>query len=49
MMYWAGAVFPANNPLIDEHIIEAVVLVGIAYVGAGRYLGLGNKSGRRGS
>jgi thiosulfate dehydrogenase [quinone] large subunit len=43
MMYLAGSLFPANNPLIDEHIIEAVVLVGIAYVGAGRYLGLGNK------
>jgi thiosulfate dehydrogenase [quinone] large subunit len=43
MMYFAGSIFPANNPLIDEHIIEAVVLLGIAYVGAGRYLGLGNK------
>jgi thiosulfate dehydrogenase [quinone] large subunit len=43
MMYLAGSFFPENNPLIDDHIIYAVVLVGIAYVGAGRFLGLGNR------
>ena len=43
MMYFAGAFFPENNPLIDDHIVYAVVLIGIAYVGAGRFLGLGNK------
>jgi thiosulfate dehydrogenase [quinone] large subunit len=42
MMYFAGSFFPENNPLIDEHIVYAVILVGIAYVGAGRFLGLGN-------
>lgn len=43
MMYFAGAFFPENNPLIDDHIVYAVVLLGIAYVGAGRFLGLGNR------
>lgn len=43
MMYLAGSFFPENNPLIDDHIIYAVVLVGISYVGAGRFLGLGNR------
>lgn len=43
MMYFAGSFLPENNPLIDEHIIYAVVLAGIAYVGAGRFLGLGNR------
>ena len=43
MMYLAGSVFPENNPLIDDHIIYAVVLLGISYVGAGRFLGLGNR------
>ena len=43
MMYFAGAFLPENNPLLDEHFIYAVVLVGIAYVGAGRFLGLGNR------
>jgi thiosulfate dehydrogenase (quinone) large subunit len=43
LMYFAGSFLPENNPLIDDHIIYAVLLVGIAYVGAGRFLGLGNK------
>jgi len=43
MMYLAGSFFPENNPLIDDHVVYAVILVGIAYVGAGRFLGLGNK------
>ena len=42
IFYSAAAIWPENNPLIDDHIIEAVVLIGIAYVGAGRFLGLGN-------
>lgn len=42
IFFTASALWPENNPLIDYHIIEAVVLVGIAYVGAGRFLGLGN-------
>ncbi|HZJ50096.1 MAG TPA: DoxX family protein [Actinomycetota bacterium] len=42
IFFTAAALWPENNPLIDYHIIEAVVLVGIAYVGAGRFLGLGN-------
>jgi thiosulfate dehydrogenase (quinone) large subunit len=41
IFYTAGAIWPENNPLIDDHVIYAVVLAGIAYVGAGRYLGLG--------
>jgi thiosulfate dehydrogenase [quinone] large subunit len=43
MMYFAGAFLPENNPLIDDHIIYAVVLVGIAYIGAGRFFGFGNR------
>ena len=43
LFYTAASILPENNPLIDDHIIEAVVLVGIAYVGAGRFLGLGNR------
>jgi thiosulfate dehydrogenase [quinone] large subunit len=42
IFYTATAIWPAFNPFLDEHVIEAVVLIGIAYVGAGRYLGLGN-------
>ncbi len=41
LFYTAAAIWPENNPFLDDHVIEAIVLVGIAYVGAGRYLGLG--------
>lgn len=42
LMYLASAIWPEHNPVLDEHIIEGVVLIGIAYVGAGRWLGLGS-------
>ena len=41
LFYTASAVWPENNPVIDDHVIYAIALAGIAYVGAGRYLGLG--------
>jgi thiosulfate dehydrogenase (quinone) large subunit len=43
IFYTASAIWPEHNPVLDEHVIEAVVLVGVAYVGAGRWLGLGNR------
>lgn len=41
-LYTASAIWPENNPFLDDHVIGAIVLAGIAYVGAGRYLGLGH-------
>jgi thiosulfate dehydrogenase [quinone] large subunit len=41
IFYTAGAIWPTNNPFLDDHIVYAVVLAGIAHVRAGRYLGLG--------
>jgi thiosulfate dehydrogenase [quinone] large subunit len=41
-LYTAIALFPEHNPLIDEHVVYAVVLAGIAFIGAGRWLGFGN-------
>jgi len=41
LFYTAAGVWPENNPFLDDHLIELIVLLGIAYVGAGRYLGLG--------
>lgn len=43
MFYTASALWPANNPFLDDHLIYAIVLGGIAYVSAGRYLGLGRR------
>jgi thiosulfate dehydrogenase [quinone] large subunit len=41
LFYSAGAIWPENNPFLDEHVIFAIVLAGVAIVGAGRYFGLG--------
>lgn len=42
LMLWASNLPPADNPIIDEHIIYAIVLVGLAMVKAGQWVGLGN-------
>jgi thiosulfate dehydrogenase [quinone] large subunit len=39
--YTATAIWPANNPFMDEHWVYFVALLGIAIVGAGHFLGLG--------
>jgi thiosulfate dehydrogenase [quinone] large subunit len=41
LFYTASAIWPENNPFVDDHVIYAIALAGIAYVGAGRRLGLG--------
>ena len=41
VFYTATAIWPERNPFLDEHIVYVIVLAGIAYVGAGQYLGLG--------
>jgi thiosulfate dehydrogenase [quinone] large subunit len=41
MFYAASAIWPEHNPFLDEHVVYAVILGGIAYVGAGYWLGLG--------
>lgn len=41
LMFLAASLLPANNPLIDEHIIYAIAMIGFAYVNAGQTYGLG--------
>ena len=41
IFYLATAIWPENNPFVDEHVIYAVVLVGLVLANAGRYWGLG--------
>lgn len=43
IFYTATALWPEHNPFVDEHIIYIVILAGIFYVGAGRFLGFGNR------
>lgn len=43
MLMWTSALPPDNNPFMDDHIIYALVLLGLAVVGAGNTLGLGRR------
>ncbi|MGR6915535.1 hypothetical protein ACU635_14930 [[Actinomadura] parvosata] len=42
LLMWAAELPLATNPFMDDHIIYAIVLVGLALAGAGTTLGLGN-------
>ncbi|GAA3560670.1 DoxX family membrane protein [Nonomuraea rosea] len=42
VLMWAAELPLANNPFMDEHLIYAIVLIGLALAGAGTTLGLGN-------
>jgi thiosulfate dehydrogenase [quinone] large subunit len=42
VLMWSAALPPANNLFMDEHIIYALLLAGLALVGAGRTIGLGD-------
>jgi thiosulfate dehydrogenase [quinone] large subunit len=41
LMMWTAVLPPENNPFMDDHIVYALVLVLLAAIGAGKYLGLG--------
>jgi thiosulfate dehydrogenase (quinone) large subunit len=41
LMMWAVVLPPAQNPITDEHIIGALVVVGLALIHAGDTFGLG--------
>lgn len=40
-LMWTASLPPENNPFMDDHIVYALVLVGLALAGAGNTLGLG--------
>jgi thiosulfate dehydrogenase [quinone] large subunit len=40
-LMWTASLPPENNLFMDDHIVYALVLVGLALVGAGNTLGLG--------
>ncbi|MFI6316594.1 hypothetical protein ACIBG8_03700 [Nonomuraea sp. NPDC050556] len=41
VLMWAAELPLANNPFMDEHLVYAIVLAGLALAGAGDTLGLG--------
>lgn len=46
-MYMAISIWPANNPFLDEHIIYAVVFIGLSLSNAGDFIGFGRWWGRK--
>lgn len=41
LLLWASRLPPENNPIIDEHIVYLIALIGLALVGAGQWIGFG--------
>lgn len=41
VMMWTAVLPPESNPFMDDHLVYAIVLVGLALVSAGDTLGLG--------
>lgn len=41
LMMWAAVLPPENNPVVDDHVVYALVLGVLALAGAGKTLGLG--------
>ena len=41
VLMWTASLPPDNNPFMDDHLIYALVLLGLAVVGAGNTFGLG--------
>lgn len=41
LMMWSSHLPPAQNPILDEHIIYMLVLLGLPQLKAGRVLGIG--------
>jgi len=41
LMYAASAIWPEHNPFLDEHLVYAVILIGLATTNVGRTMGFG--------
>lgn len=41
VLMWTVVLPPENNPFMDEHLVNAALLAGLALIGAGNTLGLG--------
>ncbi|MBI4812415.1 hypothetical protein HY798_03185 [Candidatus Falkowbacteria bacterium] len=41
LMYTAGFMPPVHNPFLDDHIINAIIMIGLTVVDAGSWLGFG--------
>ena len=42
LLMWSVVLPPATNPIVDDHILGALIVAALALVGAGNYFGLGH-------
>ena len=42
-LMWLAALPPEHNPFLDEHIIYAVIMIGLTFVKSGHWFGFGKK------
>jgi thiosulfate dehydrogenase [quinone] large subunit len=43
LMYTAASILPEHNPFLDDHIIYAVIMIGLAATATGATMGLGRR------
>jgi thiosulfate dehydrogenase [quinone] large subunit len=43
VLMWSAVLPPANNVFMDDHLIYALLLIGLALVGAGNTIGFGRQ------
>ena len=43
VLMWLAALWLEHNPFLDDHLIYALVLIGVYLTEAGRHFGLGNR------
>lgn len=43
VLMWSASLPPADNLFLDNHIIYALLLIGLAAVGAGKTFGIGKR------
>ena len=41
LLMWLSSLLPEHNPFLDEHIVYMIILIGLATVKAGQWVGLG--------
>ena len=46
MLMYSAVVLPEHNPIVDDHIIYALIMLGVAIANPGYRLGLGHWWGR---
>ncbi|KKR31236.1 MAG: DoxX family protein [Candidatus Falkowbacteria bacterium GW2011_GWF2_39_8] len=42
LLMYSAVLLPENNPFLDDHIINSIVLIGVMVSNSGNYFGLGN-------